>query len=264
VAGDRAYPATEPSTFVVYWQPGCTSCLKLREFLRQHAVPFESVNVRQAPLAAEALLALGARSVPVLARGASFVHGQDLDEVARFIGVSDVRRRLSPPQLAERLRTLLESARDFNHELGEDQLETTLPGRHDRTGADLVFHIAMIVEGFLGAASGGHLDYAHFEARPQGSNRTRVALDRVVVEVLGRLGTFQLEPSDRLVGTYYGERTLVSVLERSTWHVAQHVRQLEALIRADGRTPARPLGGNELDGLPIPDAVWDPELLPDP
>jgi hypothetical protein len=28
-----------------YWQPGCTSCLRMKEFLAKHGVPFISVNV---------------------------------------------------------------------------------------------------------------------------------------------------------------------------------------------------------------------------
>ena len=29
----------------VYWQPGCSSCLKTKEFLLEHGVAFQSVNV---------------------------------------------------------------------------------------------------------------------------------------------------------------------------------------------------------------------------
>ena len=29
----------------VYWQPGCSSCLKTKEFLLDNGVPFESINV---------------------------------------------------------------------------------------------------------------------------------------------------------------------------------------------------------------------------
>ena len=29
----------------VYWQPGCTSCLRMKEFLTKNGVPFVSVNV---------------------------------------------------------------------------------------------------------------------------------------------------------------------------------------------------------------------------
>jgi arsenate reductase-like glutaredoxin family protein len=37
------------AAITVYWQPGCTSCLKTKEFLRSHGVVFESVNVREDP-----------------------------------------------------------------------------------------------------------------------------------------------------------------------------------------------------------------------
>ena len=29
----------------VYWQPGCSSCLKTKEFLMDNGIPFKSVNV---------------------------------------------------------------------------------------------------------------------------------------------------------------------------------------------------------------------------
>jgi glutaredoxin len=56
----------------VYWQPGCTSCLRAREFLRQHGVPFLSVNVRDSDTARAELEALGVRTVPVVARGSEY------------------------------------------------------------------------------------------------------------------------------------------------------------------------------------------------
>ena len=73
--------------FTVYWQPGCTSCLKVKEFLRTHGIEFESVNVREVPGAFEALARLGARSVPVVAQDGRFVHGQDIAAVARDTGL---------------------------------------------------------------------------------------------------------------------------------------------------------------------------------
>ena len=33
----------------VYWQPGCSSCLKTKEFLLDHGVTFESIYVLDAP-----------------------------------------------------------------------------------------------------------------------------------------------------------------------------------------------------------------------
>ena len=29
----------------VYWQPGCSSCLKTKEFLMENGIPFKSINV---------------------------------------------------------------------------------------------------------------------------------------------------------------------------------------------------------------------------
>ena len=38
-------PSAETSVIKAYWQPGCTSCLRMKEFLTRHGVPFVSVNV---------------------------------------------------------------------------------------------------------------------------------------------------------------------------------------------------------------------------
>ena len=56
-------------TITVFWQPGCTSCLRTKEFLRTHGIEFESVNVRDDQQAMARLAGLGARSVPLVARG---------------------------------------------------------------------------------------------------------------------------------------------------------------------------------------------------
>ncbi|MBM3513275.1 MAG: glutaredoxin, partial [Alphaproteobacteria bacterium] len=36
-------------TIAVYWQPGCTSCLRVRQFLNDHGVAFDSFNVLADP-----------------------------------------------------------------------------------------------------------------------------------------------------------------------------------------------------------------------
>ena len=43
-------PATEPE-IKVYWQPGCSSCLRTKEFLTEHGVPFRSIDVLADPQA---------------------------------------------------------------------------------------------------------------------------------------------------------------------------------------------------------------------
>jgi hypothetical protein len=47
------------------------------------------------------------------------------------------------------------------------------------------------------------------------------------------------------------------VFERSTWHSAQHARQLVALLERFGIKPERPLTSEELAGLPLPERLWE-------
>jgi len=46
-------------------------------------------------------------------------------------------------------------------------------------------------------------------------------------------------------------------MERSTWHSAQHVRQLAMVVENLGIAPDRPLTAKETAGLPLPEKVWD-------
>ena len=63
-----AQSSPEASVIKAYWQPGCTSCLRMKEFLTEHGVPFVSVNVLEDKDAFAELATLGIRSVPIAAR----------------------------------------------------------------------------------------------------------------------------------------------------------------------------------------------------
>jgi hypothetical protein len=62
------------------------------------------------------------------------------------------------------------------------------------------------------------------------------------------------------VDTYYGRQPFDRALERTVWHIAQHVRQLEHLVRASGVEPRPVLEAALLSGLPLPENVWDEEM----
>ena len=64
-----AQGSSEASVIKAYWQPGCTSCLRMKEFLTKHGVAFVSVNVLEDKDAFAELTALGIRSVPIVRRG---------------------------------------------------------------------------------------------------------------------------------------------------------------------------------------------------
>jgi glutaredoxin len=246
----------------VYWQPGCTSCLRTKEFLRVHGVAFESVNVREDPAAAARLAALGARSVPVVARGAEFVYGQDLATVARFAGIEADLPRLEVPVLVSRLLALLDSAAALTVQLPPEAWHRKLPGR-ERTHLDLAYHVSQVVVGFLDAALGGRLTFEHFGRRPPDHVATAADVARLIRSVSQALAVWWGANQSRLpaeLDTYYGRQPLHAVLERTTWHVAQHGRQLERLLELRGVEPRPPLAPALLAGLPLPEDVWDAEV----
>ncbi|MCY3671844.1 MAG: NrdH-redoxin, partial [Alphaproteobacteria bacterium] len=57
--------------------------------------------------------------------------------------------------------------------------------------------------------------------------------------------------------TYYGAHPLHEVFERTTWHPAQHVRQLMLIHEMLGIETDGPLGAEDFRGLPLPEQVWD-------
>jgi glutaredoxin len=249
-------------TYTVFWQPGCTSCLRTKEFLRARGIAFESVNVREDPRAMVQLAALGARSVPVIARGDAFVYGQDLDTVARFVGVEAGVEHLDVPVLVSRLLALLDCAAALAIQLPGEAWNQKLPGR-ERTHLDLAYHVAQVVVGFLDAALGGRLTYVYFERRPPEHVASAADVATLIRSVSQALAVWWGANQARLPGTvdtYYGRQSLHAVLERTTWHVAQHARQLQRLLELRGVEPRPRLAPALLAGLPLPESVWDAEV----
>ena len=247
----------------VYWQPGCSSCLRAKEFLTSHGIAYESINVRARPGAMDALARLGARSVPVVARGRRFVFAQDLGELARFVGVRIERASLPPAALVRKLDLILAATQRYLGQFPTDAFGTALPGR-DRDILDLGYHVFVIPTAFLDAVGGRPLTFDYFERKPGADMRSAArvaAYGQTVRDALsawwrsaggaGRLGTLD---------TYYGTQSAERVLERTAWHAAQHARQLMALLERRGIAPDGALGDAELDGLPLPEAVYDDEV----
>ena len=97
----------EASSIKAYWQPGCTSCLRMKEFLTKHGVAFISVNVLEDEGAFAELAALGVRTVPVVRRGTDWANGQVLRDVARVAGIAWRGANMLPPvELVARLSTI--------------------------------------------------------------------------------------------------------------------------------------------------------------
>src|SRR4030095_1675124 len=87
-----------------YWQPGCTSCLRMKEFLTRHGVPFVSVNVLEDKDGFAELAALGLRTVPIVRSATEWANGQVRRDVPRVAAIKwGGATMLSPAELSARL-----------------------------------------------------------------------------------------------------------------------------------------------------------------
>ena len=59
------------------------------------------------------------------------------------------------------------------------------------------------------------------------------------------------------VKTFFGMQPIHMLYERSTWHSAQHARQLAAVLERFGIEPNGRLTAADLAGLPLPERLWE-------
>ena len=258
-------PAAEASVVKAYWQPGCTSCLRMKEFLTKHGVPFVSVNVLEDKDAFTELAALGVRSVPIVRRGDDWANGQVLREVARVAGIAWGGAQVLPaPELTARLVTIQTAAQRLFAQIPDDKLGRMLPHR-PRSYAELAYHIFNIADAFLEhEVQGLPLKEGAYGRVPPPQMDTKGKILAYGADVLERFeswwhGPGQTTDFSRKANVYYGDVTLHEYLERTTWHSGQHVRQLMMVLDMLGIEPDGPLGRETFAGLPMPDKVWDDE-----
>ena len=210
------------------------------------------------------LLKFGVRNVPVVARGESYVFGQNLEDVAEFVGLQGTGHTPLPPEeLISRWMNVLRAAQRLIRQIPDDKMsERVIPNR-DRAIRLLAHHVFRIGEAFLETVMDGK-EYAaqHANVPPaEGTHMTGREVAEYGEGVIKRLEGWWARLEDKsgsqTLKTYYGPQPLHTLLERSTWHSAQHGRQLAAVLERYGITPDRPLTAQELSGLPLPERLWE-------
>lgn len=196
----------------------------------------------------------------MVARGSDYVFGQDLSDVARFVGLDySATPELSPQELVERLQCMLRAALRFGSQIPADRLGDKLPNR-DRTYLALLNHIFEIAAGLLKITGGASMTGEIAAAVPD-LDRDLAALTMRSNEIIEGLDVWWGVREDpecaRNVDTFYGTQSLHAVLERIAWHCAQHVRQLMMVLEMLHIPADDPLGAQDFERLPMPKDVWD-------
>lgn len=246
----------------VYWRPGCSSCVRVKEFLTNLGIDYESVNVSATPDAMDELRAMGARSVPVVARGRDYVFAQELEDVSRFLGKKIEFERLPAPALMDKWLTVLTAAQRYVTQLPAERLNERATEGRDRSNLALAYHVYQVADAFLQAVENGVEDLAAvYNTPPPAGVTTGEHVRAFGAETTARVKRWWDALPDKsgagYVKTYYGNQPLHHLLERSTWHSAQHARQIIAVLERYGIAPDGPLTEKDYAGLPMPAGLWE-------
>ena len=256
---------THPVGISIYWQPGCTSCLRAKEFLTRHNVPFRSRNVLADASAYEELQRFGIRRVPIVSKDDRWVDGQSLKDVAQLVGITHVATRQYPPEeLVRRLLAVIDGACRYIEQVPAEKLEATVLPNRPRSLIQLGYHLLNVADAFIEHEEGIPLTFEAYCREPEPGTMSKAELLAYGATVRGRL-TSWWENGGRSrdwkarANVYYAEQTMHDYLERTTWHAGQHTRQLMWMMESKlGILPDQPLGSETLGGLPMPESIWDP------
>ncbi len=223
-------------------------------------IEFDSVNVEGSAAALEELKRLGVPVVPAVAVGARAVHGWNPPAYAELLGVDFTpAAKLPPAELGARLDRILASAERAIAAVPEARLEHKPPQR-DRSIRDLTYHLFRLSLAFVDGMDMGKLPGTWLQETAPKDLRDGAAIARYGALVRGRIGGWfeGASPKEfaRTIAVYYGPQSGHDILERTTWHAAQHLRQLYALLEGLGIPPREPLPTADFEGLPLPASLW--------
>jgi len=210
------------------------------------------------------LLKLGVRNVPVVAKGDKFVFGQNLEDVAEFVGLHGTGHTPLPPEiLIVKWVNVLRAAQRYVRQIPSERLSERVIENRDRSIRLLSHHTFRIGEAFLESAVDG-VEYAVQLANIPPKDGTFVnggEIAEYAESVISRLQTWWDRLADKScqqkVKTFFGMQPLHMLYERSAWHSAQHTRQLCAVLERYGIEPEGRLSPEDLAGLPLPDRLWE-------
>ena len=216
------------------------------------------------PAGRERLLKLGVSTVPVLTQGDQYIFCQNLEDVAEFVGLQGSGHvPLPPAALITKWTSVLRAAQRYIRQIPDARLGERAIYNRDRSIRLLSHHIFRIGEAFLETAIDG-VEYWVSNANVPPQDGTFTMSEEIAGygdSVIERLETWWSRLEDKScrqnVKTFYGTPPTHQLLERSTWHSAQHTRQLIAVLERFDIEPNRRLMAEDLAGLPLPEGLWE-------
>jgi hypothetical protein len=227
-------------------------------------VEFVHVDVLNDAGGLDRLLRLGVRSVPVVAKGERFVFAQSLDEVARFLRLGKTGHvPLPPEELIQKWITVLRASQRYVRQIPQERITDRVIENRDRSVRVFSHHVFRIGEAFLESVVDSveyGIGFANIPPE-DGTYATGADIAEYGDRVIARLQEWWWSLTDRScqrqVRTYYGMQSVWELLERSTWHTAQHARQIAHVLERYGIEPDGCLTPTDLAGLPVPERLFE-------
>jgi hypothetical protein len=216
--------------------------------------------VQAYPAGYDELKRLGISRVPAVTVGDRAAHGWNPPAYAALLGIPyKAATKLAPAELARRLDIILDSTQRLVQAVPEQHLDWRPPERN-RTVRNLGYHVFRLSLAFVDGMDLGEFPETWLLDQAPAELRDGAALARYGALVRGRItGWFEgASPREfeRVIKVYYGPQSGHDLLERTTWHAAQHLRQLYVLAERLALTPPAPMPAYAFEGLPLPDAIW--------
>jgi glutaredoxin len=238
--------------------------LRTKEFLSQKGIDFVVVDVLNDAGGQEQLLRFGVRTVPVLALGEQYIFCQNIDDVAEFVGLRGSGHTPLPPAvLLAKWERVLRCAQRYLRQIPDERFQERVIDNRDRSIRLMGHHIFRIGEAFLETVI-DDVEYWVSNANvppAEGACVTGAQIAQYGDAILGRLAAWWQQLEDKscsqTIKTFYGTPPMHQLLERSTWHSAQHTRQLIAVLERFKIQPDDPLTAEDLAGLPLPAGLWE-------
>lgn len=202
--------------------------------------------------------------MPVVARGGQFVFAQNIDDVAEFVGLQGGSHvPLPPDQLVAKWLKVYGAVQRYVRQFPRERLEERVIDSRDRSIRVMSHHIFRIGEAFLATAvDGAEFTAAAANVPPeQGMFTSGKEIAGYGARVVSGIEHWWARCADKSckakVKTFFGPQAVHMLLERSTWHSAQHARQLIAVLERFGIEPEGRLTADDLAGLPLPERLWE-------